>query len=1333
MKKVKFEDLLVGAVLPGLLVLFVLMAVGFSVPEAIPYIAMAAAAGMLSAFLLQQDWLRPALRKGFSVALCVALIGGVVALAIDPQSINNISKNSFSYAPYFDISAVVQPKAEVVRSKSDGKPASNGSVSSEDNYGSTGSKVTLNGNKITVNAHSKYESSICDPDGYYDVYTDKVTVTVKNIQPAALSVSVTYSGVDGKSGSTTINLAKSGASGDSFTFTVSSTVGVNVPDVVGTVTINSVVDTVSNPPVPVTTTFLPKTGGTISVDAAVVTASTVKTAQGDQSHTLVAQPDTENGYTFYGWMSDKTGLLSTSAQYTLELMEGLNQNVWPVFVREDEALFYTKQGYYTHYYKYLDEALAAFPQSATIVQCKSGTLYHSTGGNTFNINGNQNLLIPYSESDTGMFKAIPDSVATVGEDVATYMTLTVPDGTTINCSGAINVNGQRNNDKQGAEGTGIPRGNHGLMILDGANATLNITGKLFCYGFISGSGTVNLANGAEFRELMQVYDWPGGTNALGSTGTGGWKGSADKNTLLMISQYTFQSVEAKLVAAYGSSMYGEAVLSAGGAQATSSTKILGTSGSLFVLEAGTSMNRTYDPATDQVTYYFTSTGESNASVGNLTVSAVALGIIPVSISSSDYVMPVNNAMTVRIGSGVTMKIDQASAFMPGSELIIDKGGTLEVNNSLYILEENAIPSELVFNTNHAGLSTKWIAPKYTVGRGTNVRIIGAESAKLEVNGTLSIGTNGGVYTGAVYSDGVAADPDRVIQGTGTIEYAAGMTSQNEVVLKNGYNENIKALKVEDGHLHLAGTDTISKVSNITPNTYHGIILEQDAQGNYHMVTDTSDNPDLPNINCWYTDMDSSNVATCTTDGAIKLHTGNAETAISVKQPALGHDWGEPAYGWNADKTEFIATVTCKRDNCGATDTDIAVLTEITEKRENPTCTKPGKASYNAVFAKTWAENQSVEKDLPIDPAAHVWGDWSTGKCADCDAKAIQYDAFSLSIDAEIKLIMKFYIHNDLIQASGAQVTVTEEGNAVIGQTHSTTTDLIRLTPENSQTKGIRYAVSEGIAAGEMPGDVTVAFTVPVNGQTVTVPIYDADDITAPGVETLTKTVQNFAETVLAANDERHINLCKAALTFGGYAQVFYGTHTETPAYELDGYGAMEWTESDVKEALKAYSDRTAFSGALDIKATTQKLNLDSSIYIRTYFTLPDGMTLEQAKAAYAITITRPTQNGAYLVNEQGNWGMEGSRFYVDILNVPPAYWDNTYTITISDGAEEYKVTTNVLAWCYRCIHAPTSSPKHEQQKAMANTMYLYCGAANTFFSQEIGTDPTEYLPQTPNT
>lgn len=144
-------------------------------------------------------------------------------------------------------------------------------------------------------------------------------------------------------------------------------------------------------------------------------------------------------------------------------------------------------------------------------------------------------------------------------------------------------------------------------------------------------------------------------------------------------------------------------------------------------------------------------------------------------------------------------------------------------------------------------------------------------------------------------------------------------------------------------------------------------------------------------------------------------------------------------------------------------------------------------------------------------------------------------------------------------------------------------------------------------------------------------------------------------------------------------------------------------------------------------ANAQVINFDARVDLTSYFTLYEGASISD----YTFTLTyakggKPfTRDISAEVKQESN----GNRYAVKIADIPVAYWDFEYVITVTqkDSGASYELRSSILAWAKRCITsyetkvATLSDEELAQvntaQVNMAKAMYYYNQAANDYFDR----------------
>ena len=470
----------------------------------------------------------------------------------------------------------------------------------------------------------------------------------------------------------------------------------------------------------VTTTFKPAENGSFKVaagsgSAQEVTEEISKTAAAGSEYTVTATAN--DGYIFFGWYNvEKNTVLSTDATYTFSA--SANMTISPKFVANTTAFF----GVGALKFIDLNEACAYAHAGTqkTVILLNSGTI----SGN-YIIPDDVTLLIPFDEVGT-LYTTTPIATRSTTEVANPFRTLTMSAGSSLTVNGAISVGGQYY--APGGSQQGKMVGPYGFIKMEsGSTITVKSGANLYAWGFISGGGAVTVESGGSVYEWYQVLDFRGGSAS-----------SKMDNNVFPFNQYAVQNVEVPLTLHAGAS---ETVYTAVYARAPIESKILPTSipfigeNGMFKLDSG-SITKEYDGSTDRVIY--TVNGEAE-------VNSLNLKLASMSVSSSSYVLPLTNNMTINLTSGSRLTVNQTAALLPGVQASIAKDAELVVSKgkSIYIYDVDEWGSYC------SGGGNAHFVPVVSAPGRTGKRAPLAD-AKVDVNGTLT--AIGGVYTTASGAD-----------------------------------------------------------------------------------------------------------------------------------------------------------------------------------------------------------------------------------------------------------------------------------------------------------------------------------------------------------------------------------------------------------------------------------------------------------------------------------------------------------------------------------------------------------------------------------------------------
>ena len=462
-----------------------------------------------------------------------------------------------------------------------------------------------------------------------------------------------------------------------------------------------------------TATFVPAENGTYTVDGKLITEKYSNTQSSMTAYEVVATP--AEGYRFKGWYDVASGkYISTDAKTALNFDS--NRTITARFVSKELALFETGGQVFDDLNDAIAEAQKKLP--AIITLAESGKI---TGNYT--IPSKVTLLIPFDAAKT-CYTSTPTAITST-PTAKPFRTLTMAAGSslTLASGAAISIGGQYYAASGDASGKMV--GPYGYIKMESGSAIDVQSGaSLYAWGFISGSGSVTVQSGGSVYEWYQILDFRGGS------------ASSDMgNKVFPFSQYAVQNVEVPLTLHAGASETVYTAVYAIRKINPTSIPFIGDKG-MFKLVSG-SLTKAYDGATDRIHYTIDGVAE---------VNSLNLKLAGASVSSSSYVLPFTNNMTVDLTSGSKLSINQTAALLPGVETTIAKGAELVVSSgkSIYIYDRD----EWVAQNFVTG--GKFKAVPYTPGTHYNRTEANLIDVKVDVNGTLT--ANGAIYTTAGGAD-----------------------------------------------------------------------------------------------------------------------------------------------------------------------------------------------------------------------------------------------------------------------------------------------------------------------------------------------------------------------------------------------------------------------------------------------------------------------------------------------------------------------------------------------------------------------------------------------------
>ena len=755
----------------------------------------------------------------------------------------------------------------------------------------------------------------------------KSTLTITNKKSTTATLSFDYS-IEQNSGKIQVD-GTAVSSGASFTKELAANEAVKVYIESGStsaatkITLTNVV-LVSD--VNATATFVPAENGTYTVDGKLITEKYSNTQSSMTAYQVVATP--ADGYQFMGWYDvSNEKYISTSAKAALNIENDCT--ITARFASKTAALFETGGQRFAD----LNEAVA---YAQTNGQSKITLATNGSISGTYTIPTGITLLIPFDEAGT-LYTDAPAAIRTTPESKP-FRTLTMSEGTSITVNGAISLGGRYFAAGGGQQGR--PVGDYGyIKMADNSSITVKNGGKLYAWGFISGSGSVLAESGATVYEFYQIADFRGGS------------ASSDMgNKVFPFSQYFVQNIEVPLTLNAGANEQVYSGVFAMSTTYTTAINFIGDTG-MFKVESG-SFTKDYDEKTDRLV--FTVNGEAALNTLSLTLAGM-------DVDSASYVLPITNNITINIQSG-NVTINQDAALLAGVEVNIAEGAGLTVANgkSIYIYDRD-----------------EWVAQNFVTG-GKFKAVLNAPGkhynrteanlidAKVDVNGTLT--AIGGIYTTASGADICSSNGTGVYNQQGT----PGTETKTYQYTQSGSDVTAHEIPITAAKLHNAdGSYADTKGKNSGTTFYYSNGVWGTAKPCDHKNTEIRNAKDATCTKDGYTGdtyckdcgkkigtgtailakghtevIDEAVAATCTTPGKTEgAHCSVCGTVIKAQEEisAKGHRWNEGEIT-TAPTCENAGVKTYTCTVCNATKTEAIDATGHTpvEVAEQPaTCTEAG--------------------------------------------------------------------------------------------------------------------------------------------------------------------------------------------------------------------------------------------------------------------------------------------------------------------------------------------------------------------------------------------------------
>ena len=762
------------------------------------------------------------------------------------------------------------------------------------------------------------------------------TLTIKNNKATKATLSFNYaieqnSGtitVDGSAVTTDGSFSKELAAGSSITVKIES--GSTTATKITMTNVALVSDATA------TTTFVPAENGTYTVDGKAITEKYSNTQSSMTAYQVVATP--AKGYQFLGWYNLTTGkCIATAASTALNIESDCT--ITAKFASKSVALFETGGQRFAD----LNEAVAYAQANG---QSKITLVSDGSISGTYTIPTGITLLIPFDEAGT-LYTDAPAAIRTAPASKP-FRTLTMSDGASITVNGAISLGGRYYAAGGGEQGR--PVGDYGyIKMADNSSITVKNGGKLYAWGFISGSGSVLAESGATVYEFYQIADFRGGTASSGM-----------HHGVFPFSQYFVQNIEVPLTLNAGANEQVYSGVYAMRSTYTTAINFIGDTG-MFKVESG-SFTKDYDEKTDRLV--FTVNGEAALNTLSLTLAGM-------DVNSASYVLPITNNITINIQSG-NVTINQDAALLAGVEINIAEGAGLTVANgkNIYFYDSDEWNSD-----NFVWGPCKFKSVAYAPGKAYTRSNKDLVDAKMDVNGSVTA-------IGAIYTTKGGAN---ICSSNGTGKYVQQGAPGKETATYqyNANGNNAVTIPITAAKLHNLDDTYYETKTAKAGDTIHYV------SGVWGVTTCAHENTELRN----------AKEATCTEPG----YTG--DTYCKDCGEKIGTGTAIPAKGHTEVIDEAVAA-TCttpgktEGKHCSVCNEVLVAQKEIPAKGHSwdegvittsPTCSDAGVKTYTCtVCSETKTEVLNATGHTPVDvaeqPATCTEAGHTAGvKCSVCGA------------------------------------------------------------------------------------------------------------------------------------------------------------------------------------------------------------------------------------------------------------------------------------------------------------------------------------------------------------
>lgn len=368
----------------------------------------------------------------------------------------------------------------------------------------------------------------------------------------------------------------------------------------------------------------------------------------------------------------------------------------------------------------------------------SGTAFGNYKTNyEYTLKSNNTLLLPYN-SDGLAINSDSDIINCATAPEYVYSVLIIPQEISFTISGTLDIGGRLSS--KGGDFNQARVKQHSVVY---NNGNIVVTNRINSYGYLKGAndGLVELQSTATALDIMLVYDWLAGTEAIQIHNAG----------IFPFKSYSIHNISCKTKIMKGAKYLAKASLNVQNMLLPSKPiTIVGASGSMFTVESGYILKSASNADSNKASTDLTSITGTNQlkgqkdiiTLGENTVchdNSITLNVQGKKITTSkDYPLPISYINLV-VPNTAKLTLNAVSyLFYPGSSLKVETGGNLvveEVSVAFYTL--NDCITDENWGKNRV---------KYATAEGTNDYAVDRTDAKLAIDagGTATIKSNASI-------------------------------------------------------------------------------------------------------------------------------------------------------------------------------------------------------------------------------------------------------------------------------------------------------------------------------------------------------------------------------------------------------------------------------------------------------------------------------------------------------------------------------------------------------------------------------------------------------------